>query len=132
MNDEFDEEDLIDDTAPEVELVDRRPSNITQHTLLGYLVANFDVWSRAEPIIQPEYFDEEYRQVVEYMINHSNEFKQIPSRAILRMKTGVLLDQYEDAEDERTTQWLLEEIQTFCRHRATAMEIKRASQIIQK
>jgi KaiC/GvpD/RAD55 family RecA-like ATPase len=136
MNDTYsnlinDDEDLGPVIEDETEETPYRPSNINQHTLLSYLAANYDVWCRAEPIVKSVYFDEEYKQVVDYLIEHSEEYKQIPSTAIIRMKTGVLLDRHADSEDERTTAWLLDEIQTFCRHRATAMEIKRASQIIQ-
>lgn len=109
-----------------------RPSNVTQHTLLSYIAGNYDVWGLIDPIIRPEYFDDEYKQIVELLKHHSVEYKQIPSLAIIRMKTGVILDEYLDAHDERTVQWLLDELQTFCRHRATEIEIKRASQAIQK
>lgn len=126
---EDDEEPAPQEPEPETAA---RPANISQHTLLSYLVGNFDVWTLAEPIIKPDYFDEEYKTVVSYLVEHCAEYKQIPSPAIVRMKTGVLLDRYEDAEDPRTTQWLLDEIQTFCRHRATTLEIRRAGLAIQQ
>jgi KaiC/GvpD/RAD55 family RecA-like ATPase len=108
------------------------PSNVGQHTLLSYLVANYDVWALSEPIVKSTYFDDEYKPVVDYLIEHSNEYKQIPSLPVIRMKTGVALDRYDDAADPRTTNWLLDEVQTFCRHRATELEIRRAGQAIQK
>src|SRR4051812_22322114 len=62
------------------EEINTRPSNITQHTLLSYITGNFDVWIIIEPIIKPEYFDDEYRHVVQLLKDHSLEYKQIPSR----------------------------------------------------
>lgn len=113
--------------------IDPNPSNPTQQTLLSYLVANFDAWARSEPIIKADYFDDKYKKVVEYLLEHTQTYKQIPSLAMVRMKTGVLLDHYgAEAVDERTTDWLLSEIQTFCRLRATEMEILRAAQVIAK
>jgi hypothetical protein len=120
----------VDDDEPVVST--DRPSNITQHTLLSYIVGNIDMWTIMEPIIKPDYFDEQYKPVVALLIEHTREYKQIPSNAIILMKTGVTLETYEDAQDERTGEWLLDEIQTFCRHRATEIEIKRASLAIQK
>lgn len=120
------------DSSETEEEVNSRPSNITQHTLLSYITGNFDVWIIIEPIIKPEYFDDEYRHVVQLLKDHSLEYKQIPSRAVIYMKTGVMLEELADAQDERTAQWLLDEVQTFCRHRATEIEIKRASQAIQQ
>jgi hypothetical protein len=117
----------IDDT-PELETPEiNRPANLTQHTLLSYISSNYDVWVIIEPIIKPEYFDEEYKPVVKLLLDHSQQYKQIPNQSIIRMKTGVMLDTPGDAQDSRTAQWLLDEIQTFCRHRATGIEIKRAS-----
>ncbi len=110
---------------------DQRPANLTQHTLLSYITGNYDIWIIIEPIIKSEYFDEEYKRVVQLLLDHSQQYKQIPSQAIVRMKTGVMLEEFPDAKDERTAQWILDEIQTFCRHRATEIEIKRASQAIQ-
>lgn len=128
-------EDIVDaiseDDADTPALIDR-PANITQHTLLSYIVGNIDMWTIMEPIVKPEYFDEQYKPAVQLLIDHSREYKQIPSLAIIRMKTGVMLEDYPDARDERTAEWLLDEIQTFCRHRATEIEIKRASMAIQK
>lgn len=121
-----------EDYGPEDDIQeDYHPSNITQHTLLSYIAANSDVWARAAQIIKPEYFDEEYKAVTSYLIEHTQEYRQMPSISVVRMKTGVLLDRYADCEDERTTQWLLNEIEMFCRHRATVMEIKRAGMAIQ-
>lgn len=108
------------------------PSNVGQHTLLSYLVGNHDAWALAEPIIKPIYFDDSYMPVVQYLIDHTNEYRQIPSIPIIRMKTGMGLDRYDDANDERTTEWLIDEIQTFCRHRATEIEIRRAGMAIQQ
>jgi replicative DNA helicase len=113
--------------------IEANPQDVTQHTLLSYLIANFDAWARAEPIIKAEYFDDPYRKLVEYLLEHVQQYKQIPSVAMVRMKTGVLLDQYgEESNDERTTDWLLNEIQTFCRLRATEKEILRAAEVIQR
>jgi hypothetical protein len=125
MNENLD--DLQDDNTEKPPL----PSNVGQYTLLSYLVANYDAWTLAEPIIKSAYFDDEYKPVVDYLIDHTNEYKQVPSIPMIRMKSGVLLDRYSDANDPRTTRWLLDEVQTFCRHRATEMEIRRAGFAIQ-
>lgn len=110
----------------------RRPANITQHTLLSYIVGNMDAWSIIDPILKSEYFDDQYQVVVDLLKEHTQNYKQMPSLPIIRMKTGTMLDEYPDAKDPRTSQWLLDEVQTFCRHRATEIEIKRASEAIQK
>jgi archaellum biogenesis ATPase FlaH len=84
-------------------------------------------------MLEPVYFDEQYKRVVVYLKEHSRQYKQLPSVAMVRMKSGVLLDQYgPEGSDERTTEWLLEEIQTFCRYRATELEIIRAAEAIHK
>src|SRR5258708_6420057 len=127
-----DGEDAEDNTVTDEPIEIRRPINVTQHTLLSYITGNYDLWALIDPIIKPEYFDDEYKHVVQLLKDHSIEYKQIPSHAIIRMKTGVMLEEYADAQDERTVQWLLDEIQTFCRHRATEIEIKRASEAIRK
>ena len=125
-------DELETTTAVDEPIEIRRPSNVTQHTLLSYITGNYDLWGLIDPIVKPEYFDDEYRHVVQLLKDHSIEYKQIPSHAIIRMKTGVMLEEYADAQDDRTVQWLLDEIQTFCRHRATEIEIKRASEAIRK
>lgn len=108
------------------------PTNFGQHTLLSYLISNEDAWALAEPIIKPEYFDTEYQPVVEYLLQHTQEYKQIPEIRIIRMKTGISLDRYADANDERTAHWLLDEIEKFCRHRAALAELRRATLAVQE
>lgn len=122
--------DDVEDYVPEEEQ-HAEPTNLTQHTLLSYLVSNAEIWARVEPILKPEYFDDQYKRAVQYLIEHSQQFRQVPSIAIVRMKTGVHLDHQADATDTRTTDWLLQEIETFCRHRATEIEILRAAKSIQ-
>jgi hypothetical protein len=126
------EGDEFEDTLPDEEEYSKPPSNVSQHTLLSYISLNYDLWTIIEPIIKSEYFDEEYKLVVDLLKEHSFNYKQVPSLAIIKMKTGITLENFPDANDERTREWLLDEVQTFCRHRAIEAEIKRASLAIRK
>lgn len=109
----------------------REPSNVGQHTLLSYLIANSDIWALAEPIIKPDYFDNEYKPVIEFLMEFAREYKDMPSVQIIRSETGVLLDLYSDANKPSVVRWLLDEVQTFCRHRAAEIELRRATLAIQ-
>src|ERR1051326_8471426 len=134
MHDEWDEPEelgddpLRDDIEAETELSD--PSDISQHTMLSYLVSNPEIWIRVAPILKPDYFDKEFKRVTQYLIEHYENYKQIPSIPIVRSETGVTLDQYGDATDDRTTLWVLDKFEKHCRKRAFQIELLRAAEAI--
>lgn len=103
------------------------PTNTPQETLLSFLVSNHDAWTICAPIIKPEYFEEHYRPVVSHISKHVLEYKQVPSPAMIEMSTGIKLTTMPEAADPRTTKWLIDETEKFCRLQAMRNEIIRAA-----
>lgn len=129
--DEYDDDEPDQDPDPEVE-TEHRPANLTQELLLSYLLDNDDAWVTAAPIVKSDYFDAQYRPVIKMMMEHVARYKMMPQRAIIQARTAMLLPPTENASDERTTQWLLDEMEKFCRVQALRIELMRAMETLGK
>lgn len=121
-NDDGEQDDAMDE--------DDNPSNITQYTLISYLLTNPELWIQAAPIIKAEYFDREYKPTVEFVTEFMRENKRIPSSLILKEETGMTYAHPDDAFDPRVVKYLCSRIEEFCQHSAFELHLHRASQSI--
>jgi KaiC/GvpD/RAD55 family RecA-like ATPase len=133
--DEFLGNDDVEDTLKDNDINETKtpvipPGNMGQHILLSYLLSNSEAWTIVEPILKPDYFVDEFKPVIRFILDHVREYKILPSIHTTLMKTGKRLEKYDDATDARTTNWLINETEEFCRHSATLLEIQRAYEIV--
>lgn len=133
MYEEYDFGEAPDNEFPEIgEIIDQEGEveigDFTQHLLLSYLVSAPELWSRAKPILKTSYFDQEFRGVVKFIDETMNTRHMMPNIHIIRAKTGVLLNEMKDANDEKTQQLICDELEGWCRTQAYHSHLLKASE----
>lgn len=97
-----------------------------QKLLLSYLLADESVFATCRGILDPTYFDRELSPVVEYVLDHSDKYNEIPSAAMVEVETGVHLDQSPEEGGPNRQKWCCDEIEKFCRTSAVCAAVMQA------
>lgn len=120
-------DDIIEDAQSTVETAD-----IEQDTLLTYITQNKDIWVRAAPILKPEYFEPEYRSVVKFVKDYYKEHGALPPKRIIHAKTRINLDVVDDAGRDDVVEYILGQVDGFCRHQAFLLHAEKIADAFAK
>ena len=120
-------DDIIDEAQSTVETAD-----IEQDTLLTYVTQNKDIWVRAAPILKPEYFEPEYRPVVRFVKDYYKEHGALPPKRIIHAKTRIGLDVVDDAGRDDVVDYILGQVDGFCRHQAFLLHAEKIADAFAK
>lgn len=99
-----------------------------QRLLLEYLLSNTESFSLCKQIIEPSFFNLEYRSLVEFMLLYSDTYKSAPSLEIVNAEFGIEFEDRPDAGPKG--QWILDETEKFCRLQKTIQAIENATEAI--
>lgn len=103
-----------------------------QKILLSHLIDDPDIFVRCRSIIKDEYFEDVLRRSVRFILQHADEYKEIPKPALIRAKTNTEISLLKDLDVDMNAEWFLEEIERFCRHRALENIMLESYDLIQK
>lgn len=87
-----------------------------QKLLLEYLISSTDTFAICQAIIQPNYFDPEFRNTVKWIKKYYEEYHTTPSGEQISAETGINLDEREIQKDQIA--YCTTEIERFCKRRA--------------
>lgn len=90
--------------------------NVKQKLLIEYLISSADTFTLCQGIIQPDYFDPEFRNTVKFIKDYFNQYNTTPEPRQIKAETGVKLERQEVGKDE--LQYCSNEIEAFCKQRA--------------
>jgi len=102
-----------------------------QELFLRFLVTDPDVFVRVNNIVQPYMFNRKYREAVEFLKEHANNYNSIPTLEQLEAVNGINLKPVEDAHDSHMS-WFMDEFETFCRHKALEKAIIESTDLLEK
>ena len=103
-----------------------------QRLLLSCLIDDPDVFIRCRGIIKPEYFDDELRRAVRFILEHADENKRIPDAPLIEAKTKVNLPTMNQLGMTLDVDWFLKEIEGFCRYKALENIVLDGYDLLQK
>ena len=89
-----------------------------QKLMIENLLSSKDVFSRCIGMIQPDFFDPEYRPAVRYITEYFEKYHNIPSSKALNAKFAEMDYQYREhlaTDEEQST---CDEIELFCQQQA--------------
>jgi KaiC/GvpD/RAD55 family RecA-like ATPase len=92
-----------------------------QRILLSTFVADPDLFAKTCTIIKPQYFNEQFRPAVRFVLDYAEKFRALPTIELIQAASGVELHRFTPAERAVSVEWFRAECEEFCRHRA--MEI---------
>lgn len=95
--------------------------NGKQKLLLGYLLADKNLFSRCASIVKPDYFDADLIPTVQFMIDYVEKYRDAPTTEQIKVETGIDLVKQEINKAQQN--YAAEEIATYCRERAVEQAI---------
>jgi replicative DNA helicase len=90
--------------------------NKKQKLLLEYLISSVDTFAVCQAIVQPEYFDPEFRNTAKFIKDYYSKYNALPDPAQIDAETNQVLTIQEIKADK--IQYVSSEIERFCRNRA--------------
>jgi KaiC/GvpD/RAD55 family RecA-like ATPase len=89
-----------------------------QQLYLEFLLADKDLFVRCNAILESSYFDRQFRDTVDFVKKHADEYHDVP---MLEQVKGVAGIEIADVKDKLTTEhknWFMDNFEQFCRHKA--------------
>jgi archaellum biogenesis ATPase FlaH len=104
--------------------------NDFQLLMLSFMISDGQAFAQSRDIIKPEYFDDRLRPAARFILEYSDQYKQLPSTQQVHAMTGANIPFYDQATAQGT--WYLENIEKFCRYRALEDIVLNGMDIISK
>lgn len=104
--------------------------NDFQLLMLSFMISDGQAFAQSRDIIKPEYFDDRLRPAARFILEYSDQYKQLPSTQQVHAMTGATVPFYDQATSQGT--WYLENIEKFCRYRALEDIVLNGMDIISK
>ena len=101
-----------------------------QKLLIEYLLSSPDTFALCQNIVDPDYFDPEYRNSVAFMKQYFDEYNTTPSNEQVDAETNNEFVTREVSKDEIT--YCSNEIETFCKRKAIEKAILKSPQLIEE
>ncbi len=102
-----------------------------QKLFLEMMLQDATMYVRVQNIYNPENFDRSLRAVAEFVKEHSDKFKTLPTREQIQATTGVELRDVPDFQDGHQ-EWFMTEFESFSRRQELERAILRAADMIEK
>lgn len=91
-------------------------STSKQKLLIEYLISSPDTFALCSSIVEPDYFDPEFRRTVKFIQQYYENYNAVPSPEQIEAETTVELQTQQVTRDR--IEYVSEEIEQFCRYSA--------------
>ena len=98
-----------------------------QKLYLEFLLADKDLFVRCNAILESSYFDRQFRDTVDFVKKHADEYNDVP---MLEQVKGVAGVEISDVRDKLTVEhknWFMDNFEQFCRHKALEAAILKSA-----
>jgi len=102
-----------------------------QQLYLEFLLADKDLFVRCNAILESSYFDRQFRDTVDFIQKHADEYNDVP---MLEQVKGVAGVEISDVRDKLTTEhknWFMDNFEQFCRHKALEAAILKSADMLE-
>lgn len=94
-----------------------------QEMLIRYMVSDVDAFLVSRTILKPDYFEDELRKPVKYILDYSDQHRAMPPMSLVKAATGYDIDKLLPEEVGALANWYPTTIEGFARHKALEMAI---------
>lgn len=101
-----------------------------QALLIDVLLGTPDLFALVTPIVQARYFDPEFRPLMTFVLDYQQQFKGIPSPAVVKAETGIDINPQLVSHD--VFDYACSEFETFCKRKAIDFAIRDSVSLIEK
>ena len=102
-----------------------------QRLYLQMLLHDAETFVRVQSIFDPESFDRSLRPTAEFINLHVNEYKVLPTLEQVQATTSIKFDRI-DGITPAHLDWLMDEFETFARHKALERAIIASADMLEK
>ena len=89
-----------------------------QKLYIEFLLADKDLFVRCNAILKSDYFDRQFRDTVEFVQKHVEEYSDVPMLEQVRAISGVDVQDVKDRVNDEHRNWFMDNFEQFCRHKA--------------
>jgi len=89
-----------------------------QRLILSRLISDPDSFARCRTILREEYFDDQLRPTARFILQYADDYRDLPKVDLIHAKTGQQLTLTPATEMVRLREWLLKEVEEFCKYRS--------------
>lgn len=100
-----------------------------QETYLNFLISDPTAYIRCQNILDPKYFHDRLKPAVRYMQKYTDEYRVLPTPEQIKSETNIQLSKIADVQPQHVD-WLLDQVQDFCRHRAIELVILEGADLV--
>lgn len=86
------------------------------------MLSDKDLFVRCNSITDSNYFDRTLKKSVDFIVNHTQEYGDLPTSKQIKATTNLELENIDDIKEEHK-KWFLDEYEKFCRHKALEIAI---------
>jgi replicative DNA helicase len=101
-----------------------------QELFLRFIVSDPELFVRVNTIVEPYMFDKKFQKTVTFLQEHTTEYNSIPTIDQIEATTGLFLERVEGIGDNHTD-WFLDSIERFCRHKALEKAILDSTDLLE-
>jgi len=101
-----------------------------QELFLRFIVSDPELFVRVNTIVAPYMFDKKFQKTVTFLQEHTTEYNSIPTIDQIEATTGLFLERVEGIGDNHTD-WFLDSIERFCRHKALEKAILDSTDLLE-
>lgn len=94
-----------------------------QKLFLFFLLTDDFIFSKCSSIIRAEYFHQNLRNVVDFVIKYSDQYKKLPPPEIISSYTGFTFENLNLSELYQHREWFFENFEKFIKHQAVTKVI---------
>ena len=102
-----------------------------QKLYIEMLLADAESFARAQNIFKPESFDRKLQPIAKFVKDYMDEYKVMPEVEIVNAEHDIKLKTAKDL-DPAHFNWLLDEFETFSRHKALEQAILSSADLLEK
>ncbi len=102
-----------------------------QKLYIEMLLADAESFARAQNIFKPESFDRKLQPVAKFVKDYMDEYKVMPDVEQVNAKHDIKLKSAKDLDPSHFN-WLLDEFETFSRHKALEHAILQSADLLEK
>ncbi len=102
-----------------------------QQLLIQYMLSETTIFQRSRNILKASYFDKELKDVVAFILSHSEEFNATPTVEQIKAETGITLSKI-DKVKEQDVDYALVNLEKFCQRSAVVEAVMEAPDHIEE
>ena len=102
-----------------------------QKLYIEMLLADAESFARAQNIFKPESFDRKLQPIAKFVKEYMDEYKVMPEVEIVNAQFDIKLKSAKDLDPSHFN-WLLDEFETFSRHKALERAILQSADMLER